>query len=76
MWVINREREQIMEAGLCKLGELAGFVFEAPTFAATPVAPMGVVTGSTVILDPGQQAEVIANFDADGTGDFTFPNGE
>ena len=65
-----------MKVALCMLGALAGFTFAAPAFAATPAAPMGVAIGNTVIIDYGQQGKVIANFDADGTVDFTFPNGE
>ena len=65
-----------MKAGLCMLGALAGFVFAAPAFAATPVALTGVAVGNTVTFDYGQPGKVIANFNADGTVDFTFPNGE
>ena len=65
-----------MKVGLCMLGALAGFAFAAPAFAATPAALMGVAIGNTVIIDYGQQGKVIANFNVDGTVDFTFPNGE
>lgn len=65
-----------MKAGLCMLGALAGFVFAAPSFAATPEAPMGIAIGNTVTLDYGQKRKLIANFNADGTVDFIFPNGK
>lgn len=65
-----------MKAQLCTLGTLAALVLAAPATAAAPPGPMGIAIGNTLIADYGDQGKVIGNFNADGTVDWTFPDGK
>lgn len=65
-----------MKAAICVFWMLAGCSILTPAVAATPPGPMGIAVGNTLTADYGAKGKVVGNFNADGTVDWTFPDGQ